>query len=41
MDRVATEIAQKVGMLFQHDRIDPGTGEEQSESSFRQGHRQQ
>ncbi len=30
MDRVAAEVAQEVGVLLQHDRIDPGAGEKKS-----------
>src|SRR3546814_17366523 len=29
MDRVAPEIAEEIGVLFEHDRLDPGAREQQ------------
>ena len=39
MDGVAAEVAQEIGVLFQHDDIDAGAGEQEARASCRQGRR--
>ncbi len=39
MDGVAAEVAQEIGVLFQHHDIDAGAGEQKSRASCRQARR--